>query len=66
MKLIKKEILFIYLKEKCATLMTDDLVMFQTSLNNPKYDAQSMVSSDGETVPFISTTALEGPVEVSV
>ena len=34
---------------------------FQSSL---KFDAQAMTSSDGETVPFIGITALEGPVEV--
>ncbi|KAI0228083.1 Dynein heavy chain 2, axonemal [Lamellibrachia satsuma] len=39
------------------------LIIIKTSLNNPKFDAQAMTSSDGETVPFIGNTALEGPVE---
>ena len=31
---------------------------------NQRFEASAMNSSDGESVPFIASTILEGPVEV--
>ena len=35
----------------------------QTGMHQ-KFEASAMISQDGETVPFVGPTALEGPVEV--